>query len=777
MPIAVRRYGPVLGAGTTLTEKLAQKQIIPSPLGVVAWAGICEKGPTDELIEINGRLDYERKCGNTLPESDLPDNAFDFWDASGGVGKMYLKRVTDGTDRQAEFTFKTRETTGKGIGYWRNICKVTAKSGGRWAGAFNRRIGEITGSGDLTETTIDTGLTLLEDEFADGTLLMDELPGVVFQIVGNTTAGVVTVKSDSMLATQFGSGTDNGFVLFKSNVDELGRTKTLEIFWKDGARDPDNEFGLEVYWNGTKVLSYDNLSPDQNSDVYFVRVINDDTSNHEIEVEDLFVGTINDWVKPANQAGIIPTAGLTATTLTLEWNQIAYDSGNTGTGVLTMAAALTSTQRDFITLECTNATTPGSEVWSVTSTEQDVTFADATTAVAYTSPNDYFVEFTVGVGAPGWAVGDKIYITVEPVKAAEAVGGRLYYDTDSAPRNYLTIVSATVSTVSVSPGNDLTALSAVGNPYRIDYREGLEKGYDGHAGIVDNDYIEAWNQTTSLFNNLKNRQLGLVKYATPGITTTTVQTAARAYAEANNGPYRNELPSSVTDETSAIDYMDDTLGRNDFAQVIYPSYYYKNNPDANGLKLVSATGHVQGVESRFAYQWSGYHKAAAGTDARLFKVVKLPTGDHVIDDELTNPKGIQVIIKKEGNWVIWGDRVPATSTGLTFKHHREMLSHYERVLFENYDWIIFQINDTDLWPVLLASFKAYFLPEWRPKRALRGDTFEQAAQFKVDSENNTNATMATGDTNAEIKLRLADTVERLNIIISPAGIFEELGVA
>ena len=776
MPLAVKRYGPVLGAGTTLTEILAQKTIVPSPLGVVGWMGIMEKGPTDELIEVNGRLDYERKCGNTLPESDLPDNAFDFWDASGGVGKMFLKRITDGTERAAEFTFKTRETTGFGIGYWRNICKVVAKSGGRWAGAFNRVIGEITGSGDLTETTIDTGLTLLEDEFAGGVLYMDELPSDTFEIVGNTTAGVVTVKSDSQLATKYGSGTDNGFVLFKDNVDELGRTKTLDCVWKDGARDPDNEFGLEVYWNGTKVLNYDNLSPDPNSDMYFVRVINDDTSNHEIEVTDLFTGTINTWVKPTNQAGLIQ-ATLTATTLPIEWYQVAYDAGNAGVGVITIASALTKTQRDFITLTCNDTTTPGSETWTVESTEQDVTFDDATTAVAYSSPNDYFIEFTIAAGTPDWDVGDKIYVTVEPLKPAEVIGGKLFYDTDTSPRSWLSIVDATITTVSVSPGNDLTQLTAEDEPYRLEYREGLEKGYDGHAGVVDNDYIDAWNTTTSLFNNMKNKQLGLIKYATPGVTSTTVQTNGRNYAEANNGPYRNELPSSVTDEVSAVDYMDDTLGRNDFAQCIFPSYYYKQNPDANGLKLVAATGHVQGVEARFAYQWQGYHKAAAGTDARLFKCVKLPTGDTVLNDEITNRKGLQLILKKEGNWVIWGDRVPATATGLSWKHQREQLSHYERVLFENYDWIMFQINDTDLWPTLLASFKAYFLPEWRPKRALRGDTFEEAAQFKVDSENNTSVTMNEGDLNAAIKLRLADTVERLNIIISPAGIFEELGVA
>ena len=176
----------------------------------------------------------------------------------------------------------------------------------------------------------------------------------------------------------------------------------------------------------------------------------------------------------------------------------------------------------------------------------------------------------------------------------------------------------------------------------------------------------------------------------------------------------------------------------------------------------------------FAYSWGGYHKAAAGTDAVLDAVVKLPTGDHVIDDEITNPKGLQVVLKKSGHWVIWGDRVPASSTGLVWKHKREQLSHYERVLMENMDWIIFAINDEDQEQVAFAALTAYFLQEWRPKRALRGDRFEDAVSIKIDSENNTDATRSTGDMYCEIRLRLADTIERFNIIISPAGIFEEL---
>lgn len=773
--VAIRRYGPVLGAGTTVTEKLSEATIVPSPLGITAYAGIMEKGDPSELIVAISKSDMQRKTGGRTPDSFLPDCNEDFWESGKGAGRQLLVRVTDGTERKSSLILKTREYDGAGTDAWRNVCQLDAKSGGRWAGADNRRIGEITGSGDLTETTIDTGLTLLLDEFAGGVLTMAELTGETFEIVGNTTAGVVTVKGDSNLATKFGSGTDNEFTLYKNDLDTFGNTKKLAVLVKDGARDPANEFGMEFYWNDEKVLNYNDLSLDPNSDVYYVNVVNDDTLNEEVRVTDLFTGTVVPIARPANQAGDILTGNLAALILTLEWQQTAFDSGNTGVGVMTAVTAKASTQRDFITLEVTDDTTPGSEVWSVTSAEQDRTFAAATTAVPYVGPNDFFIDFTIAAGAPAWANGDKIYLTVEPVKPNEVIGGRLYYDTENLPFDSLEITDATPTTVSVRPGNDLTTLSAVGQPYRLEYREGLEKGYDGHSGVVDNNYVEVFDTDTSLFNQHRNKQLGLIKFAVPGVASTTVQKAARSYGEANNSPYREEIPSNIVTETAAVTWSEDTMGRNDFAQTIFPSWYYVQDRDRpNALKLIPTTGAVHGVEALTARAYNGYHKAAAGTSAVLERAVKLPTGDKVLDQEITDPKGLQVILKKEGNWVIWGDSIPATSTGLKAKHKREQLSHYARVLFENFDWIIFAINDPEQQNVARTALTAYFLPEWKPKRALRGATFPEAAAIKVDAENNTEATIQDEDLNAEIKLRLAETVKRFNLILSTAGIFEEV---
>jgi hypothetical protein len=101
------------------------------------------------------------------------------------------------------------------------------------------------------------------------------------------------------------------------------------------------------------------------------------------------------------------------------------------------------------------------------------------------------------------------------------------------------------------------------------------------------------------------------------------------------------------------------------------------------------------------------------------------------------------------------------------------MSHYEHVLQENFDWIVFAINDITTEKMALTSLKSYFQPEFT-KRALRGKTFEEAAIFKIDAENNTDATRAAGDMYADVSLRLADTVERFIIRIGKQGVFESV---
>jgi phage tail sheath protein FI len=267
-----------------------------------------------------------------------------------------------------------------------------------------------------------------------------------------------------------------------------------------------------------------------------------------------------------------------------------------------------------------------------------------------------------------------------------------------------------------------------------------------------------------------------VKFATPGVTSTAVQKAGVAYAEAKNHQYRYEAPSNVTTEQAVLTLVNDTLGRSDYAVMAWPSYGYVPDPDPafareGRLKLIPSTGMIHGREARIAADYDGYHKAEAGVDAVLARLLKIPTGDSRLNEELLNPAGIAVIKKKQGNFVIWGDRTLHRDPAWRFKHQREQMSYYEQVLEESFDFIIFAINDTVSDKLAETALITFFQPEF-VKRAIRGKTFKDAAIIKVDSELNTDATRANGDKFAQVSLRLADTVERFIIKIGKQGVFE-----
>lgn len=334
----------------------------------------------------------------------------------------------------------------------------------------------------------------------------------------------------------------------------------------------------------------------------------------------------------------------------------------------------------------------------------------------------------------------------------------------------------TVANVSYVVTGFTGGITASTDEFMVEAYIPMSGGRDGVSALVDADYTTGpWSTTDSPYLQLQGKNLGLVKFATPGVTATAVQQAGAAFAQARNHQYRYEVPASVLTEQAVDEYINDTLGRNDYAVVSFPSQGYTPDIDSTDgkLKLVSLTGLIHGREASVARNYDGYHKAQAGIDVTLPGIQKLPTGDAVLNEEYLNPLGINIIKKVKGNFILWGDRTLWTDPAWKFKHQRELMSYYELVLQENFDFIVFAINDPETQDVALTTLNAFFLPEF-VKRAVRGNKFTDAVKIKIDNENNTNATRAAGDMYADISLRLADTVERFIMRIGKQGIFESV---
>ena len=130
---------------------------------------------------------------------------------------------------------------------------------------------------------------------------------------------------------------------------------------------------------------------DSDSDNYFLPIINEDTSNHYITVENLFSGTPSASDRPANFYVTVPKASIGAKTIAFADKMFIveqYGPSGVGTNDATIATFTFGSEvtRDTLRVTCTNATGP---VLAVTSRDKMTThtFAAITDATPYAADN------------------------------------------------------------------------------------------------------------------------------------------------------------------------------------------------------------------------------------------------------------------------------------------------------------------------------------------------------------------------------------------------------
>jgi hypothetical protein len=766
----VKRFGPTRGAGTVIEEQEGDKTISPGALGWAGYAGILERGDVGKLMMISSKTELFKRTGGVIADSFLPDCAQDYFSIANGAGGLALVRVTDGNEIQASTTLFARRA-----GVLTPMGVLKAANGGRWGGKALYVSGDMdsTAEGDdLSNTTLQLPGSMDSDFATDrlkgGYIELLDVPNVRFPIIGNTDTGLVTVASDQTMYDQYVAALATTTRFFIT-LENAGKAVSFRI--SDGEDSPDSEFAIEAYVDGALARKWPNLHTDPLNARYWVNVINSDDSNYYVRAEDLWTGAHTADIRPANHYGLI--ASVTTGVLTAKVSDFQISSPGGGNPTLALAGS-EDTLPDTFTITMTSAT-HGDFV-----SERFGAFTDQVVlGTAYVAPNKWIPSFTVTAGSSPLVAGNVLTIHYKPFRKDSLVGGFLYPDKVHAKREAYRIVANTFSTITVAAGSNLTTSGAPGDEFMVVAAIEMAGGADGNADVIDASYEQqAWDVDLSPFNGLADQNVGLVKFATPGVTSTAVQKAGTAYAEAKNHQYRYEAAANITTEQGAIGLVNDTLGRSDYAVLGWPSYGYVPDPDPafareGRLKLIPLTGAIHGREARIATDFDGYHKAQAGVDATLPRVLKLPTLDQRLNEELLNPAGIAVIKKKSGNFVIWGDRTLHRDPSWRFKHQREQMSYYEQVLETAFDFIIFSINDEQSDAPAKTALITFFTPEY-VKRALRGKTFGEAAIIKIDAENNTDLTRSQADKYAEVSLKLADTTERFIIKIGKQGIFESV---
>ena len=907
------RYGPTLGPGVSVTEKEAGNLISPSLFGVTCYVGQTEKGRTGEVIDCPKQRDFLDKCGTYRDGTELPDCAFDFYRASGGRGRLFVVRITDGNERAATDYLRNRAS---GAGAYVNrdtgtdqklaMLSAAADNGGRWGSAKQILSLGFTILSDLTETTLDTGITMLEDEWKGAVLQLLGVTTKTYTVISNDVAGVLTVEADAKMASDLAAdeAANDAAVLYIDaqirNVNAPGQSagdrQALSILWKDGEESQSGYFGMEMLIDGEVVRDYPNLSMDPTDKFYIDNVVNKDRDNVYAQFGVIHTGSFTSENRPAAWVGEFKSyasgtmSAEVATTRAVVPNTPGNEIGFAGDWVYPQRCARQRLTLTFVSpTEFTVATTAGVGEANHSGLPNGTVGTPYATTLASNSRAllDFLPTFTCFRGPDDFEAGDQLSFDIDPFPvelqtASGLLSGYVYIDeggsrerlliesntpeqivfanlpatpptaagdiaadlqsssditfpttggnveimcdavgfvslTYAAEADAATLV-ATLNAAALVAGLPNTLFSNVGDqlvialttayagasnnqgadqffelvalPAELNIVAGVSQGtagdkfrveaprefYGGYDGGIpsDADYIAAYNLADSPIKNLRGRKLGLVKLATPGVVSTNVQKSGVSFAAARNYQYHVEQPDNITSETSAVSYINDTIGRSNYSVTLWPSYAQVINPIGNGTVLQSLTGLKHGIEARVAGDAQGYHVAAAGDVAPLETVVELPTGERELDREVLNPQGINSIRKIGGVFYIYGSRTCAVDAAWNFKHAREYMSHTENVFLESFEWIVFKLNDEQQRNELIPVFRQYFNIELQ-KRAISGSDLDDAVTIKVDGENNSQADVDAGDMNADISFRIVGVVERLNISVSKKGVSSSAG--
>ncbi len=764
--MATRVYGPVRAAGTRVEELEADKTIQGAVLGVTGHLGVYEKGPVGLLTSTFSKKDAARKLGGRIDDFLTPDAMQDFWDHSEGNGEYHAVRITDGTEVKASRSLFTRRLTAGKLRI--PLATIEAHNAGRWGGKRKALGDHVVGIGSFTATTLATTKTMKLNEWKDAELTLDGVSGRTYRVVSNTIAGVVTVESDENMIADLGlAPVEFGWTLKQRNN---GKACAIEVGIDD--LDPANRFYIKTIVDGMPVKTYEHLSINPTDANYYAKVISDDIlDNYEIKVTNIWTGGVHSDIKPG-WTGKVTSLAVGGKVLTVEPYFVQVTSPVAGALPTFTLGATTETMEweDTITIVVDPAPATGtvtSARWGALGT---ITFG-----VAFTPNTPYLPPFTVTNGVPVLAAGDTIQIEWVPFVPNGLVNGTLLPKLAASSFRY-NIVSNTIRTITVN--QDMTGSGvAPADQWMLIAPMELSGGYDGSAGVTDADFIAKLDTATSPFNDLRGQNKGLVKLASPGKTSSDVQKAGIVYARFNAYEWRIDIPSTTTSESAAIDWVNNTIGRDDFAVVTFPSFVKVSDPDRPSiLKLISATGMIQGREAKVASQYTGYHRAEAGTIVDLPRVKAFPTNvAERFDEERMNPAGLGIIKKIGASYYLWGDRTISPASDWQWKHQREQMDHYINTLRESFPWALFDINDPISDMPVLANLNDYFLKEWNNRALDRSFPFKDACQIKMDGTVNTTATRGAGDKIAEIRLRLANVTERLILRIGKAGIFEAVG--
>ncbi|MBK9070920.1 MAG: phage tail sheath family protein [Myxococcales bacterium] len=255
--------------------------------------------------------------------------------------------------------------------------------------------------------------------------------------------------------------------------------------------------------------------------------------------------------------------------------------------------------------------------------------------------------------------------------------------------------------------------------------------------------------------------------AAPGVTSQAVQDAILSHCETRKDRF------AILDAPETINGGVDKLPRPRDSK--YGAYYFPwiqvYDPE-KGNVFVPPSGHLAGVYSRTDSE-RGVHKAPANELVRGALGLKYNVSKG--EQDLLNPKGINVIRFLNGGIRVWGARTLSSDPSWRYVNVRRLFIMVETSVERATQWVVFEPNDHRLWKRVQRTLTSFLTLLWR-NGALMGTAPEQAFYVKCDEETNPAEVVDAGQLVVEIGLAPVKPAEfvifRIGQMASGAGVEE-----
>lgn len=202
----------------------------------------------------------------------------------------------------------------------------------------------------------------------------------------------------------------------------------------------------------------------------------------------------------------------------------------------------------------------------------------------------------------------------------------------------------------------------------------------------------------------------------------------------------------------AVDWFRFTLGRfSDYAALYWP-WVRVADPLSNGRPLtVPPLGHVAGVYAR-TDSTKNVGKSPGGTVDGALKFLLGLEFEQISQGErdLVYPNKINPLISSPNTGLaVWGVRTISNQSEWRFINARRLFMFLEKSIFNATSWIVFENNGTALWGKIKAQLTG-FLSDLFSQNYFAGTTPAEAFFVKVDSSNNTPASIEAGIVNIAV---------------------------